>query len=257
MMSTNRIKVDLVSTNTNVIGLALCVVSEVCTVELAKELQGEIMKCMENKSNYIKKKAILTSIKLIKKAPEMIPDYLPKVIDSIETKNHGVLLSCLAFLENVILIDSNYANEVGSLAAKLYKIYKFISTESNSDYNIGGVQDPFLQVAILRLMKTLKRYLNGQEFNSYLMDIVIAVSDCMSGASLGSSKSGPKAILYECFQCSVLLDPTNKLKRIVDDMLTKFISTKDANSKYLSLVNLSLMSKYDLAIAKNYKGVII
>ena len=36
MMSTNRIKVDLASTNTNVIGLALCVVSEICTIELAK-----------------------------------------------------------------------------------------------------------------------------------------------------------------------------------------------------------------------------
>ena len=40
-------------------------------------------------------------------------------------------------------------------------------------------------------------------------------------------------------------------------MLTKFISTKDANSKYLSLVNLGLMSKYDINIVKNYKGVII
>lgn len=69
MMSTNRIKVDLGSTNTNVIGLALCVVSEICTVELAKELQGEVLKCVENKSNYIKKKAILTAIKLIKKIP--------------------------------------------------------------------------------------------------------------------------------------------------------------------------------------------
>ena len=40
-------------------------------------------------------------------------------------------------------------------------------------------------------------------------------------------------------------------------MLTKFISTKDANSKYLSLINIGLMSKYDVGIAKNYKGVII
>ena len=79
----------------------------------------------------------------------------------------------------------------------------------------------------------------------------------MSGSSLGTPKNGPKAILYECFPCSVLLEPSARLKRIVDDMLTKFISTKDANSKYLSLVNLGLMSKYDINIVKNYKGVII
>lgn len=257
MMSTNRIKVDLGSTNTNVIGLALCVVSEICTVELAKELQGEVLKCVENKSNYIKKKAILTAIKLIKKIPESISEYLPKIIDSIETRNHGVLLSCMAFLETVISLDNNYVNQIANLAPKLYKIYKYISMESNSDYSINGAQDPFLQVAILRLMKSIKRLTSSQEFNNFFLDTVIAVNDVMSGSSLGTPKNGPKAILYECFQCSVLLEPSARLKRIVDDMLTKFISTKDANSKYLSLANLGLMSKYDINIVKNYKGVII
>ena len=106
-------------------------------------------------------------------------------------------------------------------------------------------------------MKSIKRLTSSQEFNNFFLDTVIAVNDVMSGSSLGTPKNGPKAILYECFQCSVLLEPSARLKRIVDDMLTKFISTKDANSKYLSLANLGLMSKYDINIVKNYKGVII
>ena len=129
--------------------------------------------------------------------------------------------------------------------------------ESNSDYAINGAQDPFLQVSILSLMKTIKKTFDTKEFNTYFLDIIIAVNDVMSGSSLGTPKNGPKSILYECFQCAVLLEPSARLKRIVDDMLTKFISTKDANSKYLSLINLGLMSKYDIGIAKNYKGVII
>ena len=129
--------------------------------------------------------------------------------------------------------------------------------ESNSDYSINGAQDPFLQVGILRLMKNIKKSYSSQEFNNYFLEMVIAVNDVMSGASLGTPKNGPKAILYECFQCAVLLEPSARLKRIVDDMLNKFISTKDANSKYLSLINLGLMSNYDLSIVKNYKGVII
>lgn len=256
MMATNRIKIDLTSTNSNVIGLALCVVSEVCTIELARELQGEILKCIENKSNYIKKKAILTAIKLIKKCPEFISEYLPKVIESLETKNHGVLLSCMAFFENVIVADQGYLNKIVSLAPKFTKIYRYIHSESNSDYSINGAQDPFLQVAILSLMKTLKKTTNSSEISSALLDIVISVNDGMSG-SLGALKNGPKAILYECFQCSVLLESSPKLKKIIEDMLTKFVSTKDANSKYLSLINLSLMAKNDINMAKNYKGVII
>lgn len=163
----------------------------------------------------------------------------------------------MAFFDTAVNLDPTAANQIANLAPKLLKIYKFISMESNSDYAINGAQDPFLQVSILGLMKSLKKINESREFNNYFLELVIAVNDVMSGSSLGTPKNGPKAILYECFQCAVLLDASPKLKRIVDDMLTKFISTKDANSKYLSLVNLGLMSKYEISIAKNYKGVII
>ncbi len=43
---------------------------------------------------------------------------------------------------------------------------------------------------------------------------------------------------------------------MVSNVLAKFISTKDANTKYLSLFNLSLMSKYDLSVVKNHRNTI-
>ena len=43
---------------------------------------------------------------------------------------------------------------------------------------------------------------------------------------------------------------------MVANVLSKFISVKDANSKYLSLFNLSLMTKYDLKIVKTHRGTI-
>jgi vesicle coat complex subunit len=73
MMATNRIRVDLQSNNSNIVGLALCVLSEICTVELSKELHNEVLKCIGNNSSYIKKKAILTAIKIVRKSPEYIP----------------------------------------------------------------------------------------------------------------------------------------------------------------------------------------
>lgn len=38
--------------------------------------------------------------------------------------------------------------------------------------------------------------------------------------------------------------------------MSKFISVKDANSKYLSLFNLNLMTKYDLKIVKTHSKLI-
>ena len=54
----------------------------------------------------------------------------------------------------------------------------------------------------------------------------------------------------------MILEPTNQLKDMVANVLNKFISVKDANSKYLSLLNLSLMAKYDLNVVKVNKNTI-
>lgn len=69
-------------------------------------------------------------------------------------------------------------------------------------------------------------------------------------------KNGANAVLLECFQCFMILEPTNQLKEMVANVLNKFISVKDANSKYLSLLNLSLMAKYDLNVVKVNKNTI-
>jgi hypothetical protein len=36
MMATNRLRVDLTSPNNSIVGLVLCVISEICTSELAR-----------------------------------------------------------------------------------------------------------------------------------------------------------------------------------------------------------------------------
>ena len=48
MMATNRIRIDLNSNNNNIVGLVLCVLSEICTSELAKDLHLDVLKVMVN-----------------------------------------------------------------------------------------------------------------------------------------------------------------------------------------------------------------
>ena len=43
-MATNRIRIDLNSNNNNIVGLVLCVLSEICTAELAKDLHLDVLK---------------------------------------------------------------------------------------------------------------------------------------------------------------------------------------------------------------------
>lgn len=61
-------------------------------------MQFTISQCVNSSSKFIKKKAILTAIKLLKKSPQFLSDYMPAIVDSLDDKNHGVLLGCFAFL---------------------------------------------------------------------------------------------------------------------------------------------------------------
>lgn len=50
---------------------------------------------------------------------------------------------------------------------KFTQIYRQAVTDYNSEYEIGGVQDPFLQVAILRFLRVMKKYTSSPNFMKY------------------------------------------------------------------------------------------
>jgi AP-1 complex subunit gamma-1 len=134
------------------------------------------------------------------------------------------------------------------------RAYRLIAQEHHAEYEIGGVQDPFLQVAILKFLRTLRRHSNS--FDKQLAETLVICHDTVCSRISTNLKNGANAILFECFQCFMLLEPTPQLREMVANVLGKFISVKDANSKYLSLFNLNLMTKYDLRIVKTHRGTI-
>lgn len=81
--------------------------------------------------------------------------------------------------------------------------------------------------------------------------------DAISSKIGTSTKNGPNAVLFECFQCMMTIPPNANLSHYTESVLTKFVSVKDANSKYLSLFNLALMAKHDIDVARRYKNSIL
>ena len=53
------------------------------------------------------------------------------------------------------------------------------------------------------------------------------------------------------------IPPNPNLSQYTENVLTKFVSVKDANSKYLSLFNIGLMAHHDLEVAKRYRATIV
>jgi hypothetical protein len=57
---------------------------------------------------------------------------MPKISTCLEEKSHGVLLSCMAFLENVVQLDESFAPQLVDLVPKIARAYRLISQEHNT-----------------------------------------------------------------------------------------------------------------------------
>ena len=78
-----------------------------------------------------------------------------------------------------------------------------IVQEHNTEYEIGGVQDPFLQVAILKFLRILKRFTNDYDKN--LIDILAISHDNVCSRVSTNLKNGANAVLLECFQLFLMV----------------------------------------------------
>ena len=105
----------------------------------------------------------------------------------------------MAFLENAIQVDYTFANNFVELVPKIARAYRLIVQEHNSEYEIGGVQDPFLQVAILKFLRTLRK--QARTFDKQLEEILVIWHDTVCSRITTNLKNGANAVLFECFQC--------------------------------------------------------
>lgn len=105
MMATNRVHLDLNSNSNYIVSLALIALSEICTAEMCRELVGDILKVMTGGTSFVKKKAALAATKVIKKLPDTINDFAEKVDILMEDRHHGVLLSTLNLMEEILILD--------------------------------------------------------------------------------------------------------------------------------------------------------
>lgn len=93
------------------------------------------------------------------------------------------------------------------------KVYKSIITDSNAEYEISGTQDPFLQVSILRFLRSLKKLplSNNPNFMRHYGEILVTSHDGVCAKLTGAIKNGANAVLFECFQCFMTIPPNPTL----------------------------------------------
>jgi len=246
MLATNSLKNDLNSENKFVAGLALCTIGNLATADMSRDLAPEVDKHLKSGTPYLRKKANLAMARCLTKCPDMVEDFVDRLVTLLKDKNHGVLITVVQLMTQVLMIDMQNAIEEGEnpfetecrkaflrLVPMLVKMLRnLLSSGYSPEYEIGGISDPFLQVQLLTLLRLLgaKNEKASEEMNDVLAQVA---------TNTDSSKNAGNAILYECVQTIMGIESEDGLQVLAVNILGRFLLNRDNNIRYVALNTLS------------------
>ncbi|KAI8804398.1 adaptin N terminal region-domain-containing protein [Cladochytrium replicatum] len=230
---TNCLKNDLNSSNMYTVGLALCTLGNISGQEMARDLCGEVEKLLSSSNSYIRKKAALTAIRIIKKVPDLLENFMTTAKNLLNERNHGVLLTGIALLSEMCKIYPALILDLRKSVTVLVKHLKNLVTAGFSpEHDVSGITDPFLQVKVLRLLRVLGK--GDAEASDIMNDVLAQVA-----TNTEASKNVGNAILYETVLTIMDIESESSLRVLGINILGRFLANRDNNIRYVALTTLT------------------
>ncbi|KAL1965360.1 hypothetical protein VTN77DRAFT_5797 [Rasamsonia byssochlamydoides] len=233
---TNSLKNDLNHSNQYIVGLALCALGNIASVEMSRDLFTEVESLISTANPYIRRKAALCAMRICRKVPDLREHFIEKAKMLLSDRNHGVLLCGLTLA--IDLCEHAEESEEGQegvietfrpLAGGLVRTLKSLTTSGYApEHDVSGITDPFLQVKILRFLRVLGR---GDAATSELINDILA----QVATNTESSKNVGNAILYEAVLTILDIEADSGLRVLGVNILGKFLANKDNNIRYVAL----------------------
>ena len=226
---------DLSHPNQYVVGLALCTLGNIASVEMSRDLFPEIENLVATANPYIRRKAALCAMRICRKVPDLQEHFLEKAEHLLADRNHGVLLCGITLVNSLCEADEEEGGEEGiverfrSFVPGLVKILKGLSTSGYApEHDVTGITDPFLQVKILRLLRILA--MGDAQTTEQINDILAQVA-----TNTDSSKNVGNSILYEAVRTILDIEADSGLRVLGVNILGKFLTNRDNNIRYVAL----------------------
>ncbi|EPZ33272.1 AP-1 complex subunit gamma-1-like protein [Rozella allomycis CSF55] len=251
MLVTNSLKSDMNNSNMYIVGLALCTLGNISSVEMARDLCGEVERLLGSSNSYIRKKAALCALRIVRKVPDLYENFVSRCRTLLNERNHGVLMTGITLITEQCLIHKDSLNEYRKMVPSIVRHLKsLISGQSSSEHDVGGVADPFLQIKILRLLRILGSA--DAESSEQMNDILAQVA-----TNTESSKNVGNAILYEAVLTILNIQADNSLRVMAINILGRFLTNKDNNIRYVALNTLTKTIDIDNNAVQRHRNIII
>jgi AP-1 complex subunit gamma-1 len=226
---------DLGHSNQYVVGLALCTLGNIASIEMSRDLFPEVENLISTANPYIRRKAALCAMRICRKVPDLQEHFLEKAKLLLQDRNHGVLLCGLTLITSMCEADEAEGGEEGivdmfrPVVPHLVRTLKSLTSSGYTpEHDVSGITDPFLQVKILRLFRVLGR--GDPTTSEQINDILAQVA-----TNTESTKNVGNSILYEAVLTILDIEADSGLRVLGVNILGKFLANKDNNIRYVAL----------------------
>ncbi|KAF8597669.1 Adaptor protein complex AP-1 gamma subunit [Ceratobasidium sp. AG-I] len=251
MLVTNSLKNDMNHSNMYAVGLALCTFANISSEEMSRDLCNEVEKLLGSSNTYIRKKAALCALRIVRRVPELLDHFIDGAKSLLTDRNHGVLLSGITLISEMCQLSDSCLDEFRKATTLLVRHLKsLITTGYSPEHDVSGITDPFLQIKILRLLRQIGK---GDARASEAMNDILA----QVATNTDSTKNVGNAILYETVLTVLEIEADSGLRVMAINILGKFLSNRDNNIRYVALNTLNKVVAMDTNAVQRHRNIIL
>ena len=229
LLITNSMKNDMNHNVQYVVGLSLCTLGSICSEQMCQDLCPEVERLLNSTNPYIVRKAALCAVRIVQKVPYCKEVFIPITRSLLKQKNHSVILSGVYLVTAICQSSPDSLHYFRRYVPNLVCMLKnLVIPASSSEHDVYGINDPFLQVRILRLLRILGK---GDADCSDMMNDILAqvATNTQPGTDVGHG------ILYETALTITEIQAESGLHVLAINILGHFLKHFNRNVCYVAL----------------------
>lgn len=221
VLLTHTIQKDLQSKHRFVVALALAVLANIGSTELCRSLAADVQKVLAIDDPFLRKRAAMAVIRIIKKLPEFTETFQTHVHLLLNDSQHSVVLSGIGMVITMLKAQPELANTWSKFTPAFVKILRSLIASSRSS---DEASDPFLQVKVLEILALLKS--PSDDLDEVLASIV---------STADMKRSDGRAVLLQAVQTIVAVAKKPSLRTLAFSQIGRLLSFRESNVLYSAL----------------------